>query len=129
LGDQDLIIMKVLSLPLLFAALSALTACSHCELCEIKQKETALVVLTDHEICGTNDALDDEKSALDDNYNCIECIVNTTSGPASSGYHCGDRTFTDSLEAAVRNGALAAGYTYDCAFFRDTLEVICVLKD
>lgn len=129
MGHKDLIDMKSLSLPLLSVALSAISACSHCELCEIKQKETALVVLSDHEICGTKDALDDEKASLDDNYNCIECIVNTTSGPASTGYHCGDRAFTDSLETAVRNGATAAGYTYDCTFFRDTLEVICVLKD
>jgi len=120
--------MRRLSLILFFASLTGLTSCSHCELCEIKQKETSLLILTDYEICGTNDELDETKAALDNDYNCIECIVNTPSGPASAGYHCGERAFTDSLEAAVRNGAISAGYSYDCAFFRDTLEVICILK-
>lgn len=102
-------------------------ACTKCVECDIKLKEGFLHVATIDEFCGTSDDVEEEEQRLADEHSCIVCTVNTTLGPTSSGFLCGDRAFTDSVNDTWRNGAFAGGYSHQCVYYRDTLEVVCTL--
>lgn len=117
----------IIRLMLLSSAI--LGGCTKCVQCEIELKEAFLTVATIDEYCGTNDEIEEEENRLvTETYTCIECRVTTGFGQSTSGFLCGDRTFTDSVEEAWRTGAQQAGLFHNCTFYRDTLEVTCVLK-
>ena len=105
----------------------ALGACKKCVECEIRLKESQDVIGFVDEYCGTNKQVKEEQDRLRADYTCIECSVTTGLGQATSGLHCGDRTFTDSLEAAWDAGVFDLGTTANCIYYRDTVNVACVL--
>jgi hypothetical protein len=112
------------SMPFIFGG------CTKCVTCDIDLKQGFLNVATIDEYCGTSDDIDEEENRLiQEEYACIECIVNTSFGQSSSGFLCGDRNFTDSVNDTWRDGAVQAGLQYDCVYYRDTLEVVCILKN
>ncbi len=102
--------------------------CKKCVECEIKLKESQQVLGYVDEFCGTDKKVKAEEERLLADYTCVECIVNTGLGPATSGIQCGDRLFTDSLEADWRRGAFDLGTTANCTYYRDTVNVTCLLK-
>lgn len=110
-------------------AISSLSACKKCQLCEVREADTLDVLVNNIEICGTDDDLESEQQNIKDNYSCIECVVTTSFGPTSTGFQCGDRNFTDSIETTVRTGAIASGLNFNCTLYRDTLKVTCLLKN
>jgi hypothetical protein len=115
-------------LPLLLAP-ALLAGCTKCVQCEIDLKEAYLNVATIDEYCGTSDDIEEEENRLlTEQYSCIVCEVNTAFGLSTSGFLCGDRNYTDSVEDAWRTGAQQSGLFHNCTFYRDTLEVTCVLK-
>jgi len=107
----------------------AMSGCTKCVQCEIELKEAFIIVTTIDEFCGTTDDIEAEEDRLiSEEYACIKCIVNTAFGQSTSGFLCGDRAYTDSVENDWRTGAMEAGLFHNCTFYRDTLEVTCVLK-
>jgi hypothetical protein len=96
--------------------------------CEVRLKESQTVVGTVDEFCGTKKQVEEKEEALATDYYCINCNVTTGFGTVSSGIVCGERTFIDSVENAYRTGALANGNPYDCTYYRDTVNVTCLLK-
>jgi len=120
-----------LRVPFLLAVAVAMLAsgCTKCVTCEVTLKEAFLKVATITEYCGTESDIEDEERRLEtEEYACIECRVNTNLGQASSGFVCGNRAFTDSVDDAWREGAMAAGLQHNCTYYRDTLDVVCVLR-
>jgi hypothetical protein len=114
---------------LLLLAPALLAGCTKCVQCEIDLKEAYLNVATIDEYCGTSDDIEEEENRLlTEQYSCIVCEVNTAFGLSTSGFLCGDRNYTDSVEDAWRTGAQQSGLFHNCTFYRDTLEVTCVLK-
>jgi hypothetical protein len=114
---------------LLLLAPALFAGCTKCVQCEIELKEAYLNVATIDEYCGTSDDIEEEENRLlIEQYSCIVCEVNTAFGLSTSGFLCGDRNFTDSVEDAWRTGAQQSGLFHNCTFYRDTLEVTCVLK-
>ena len=106
-----------------------ISGCTKCVQCEVELKEGFLNVASIEEYCGTSDDIEAEEERLTgEEYACIECVVNTQLGQSTSGFLCGNRAFTDSVDDAWRAGALEGGYQHNCTYFRDTLEVICILK-
>jgi hypothetical protein len=114
--------LALLSITILF------TSCRKCVECEIRLKESPEVIGYVDEFCGTDKKVEEEEDRLRSDYTCIECTVNTGLGNANSGIHCGDRAFTDSIEADWEAGALQIGTTANCVYYRDTANVTCVLK-
>lgn len=106
----------------------AFSACTKCVECEIKLKESQDIIGAVDEFCGTNKKVEEEEERLKADFTCIECSVNTGLGNANSGVVCGDRAFTDSVEAAWDAGALEIGTSANCIYYRDTADVRCVLK-
>ncbi len=105
-----------------------LCGCKKCVECEIKLKQSQNVIEYIDEFCGTNKKIEEEQARLIADYTCVNCIVNTGLGPASSGVECGDRAFTDSIVADWKQGAFNLGTTANCTYYRDTVNVTCVLK-
>ncbi|MCF8276854.1 MAG: hypothetical protein K9J17_08980 [Flavobacteriales bacterium] len=105
-----------------------LAGCSKCVECEVKLKQSQEVVGYVDEYCGTNKEIKGKEDQLSADHTCIECIVVTGFGPTTSGVNCGDREFTDSLESAWKQGAFDIGTTASCTYYRDTVDVTCVLK-
>jgi hypothetical protein len=106
-----------------------MSGCTKCVQCEIELKEAFVIVKTIDEFCGTtNDIEEEENRLISEEYSCVKCIVNTAFGQSTSGFLCGDRAYTDSVENDWRTGAMQAGLFHNCTFYRDTLEVTCVLK-
>ncbi len=103
------------------------SGCTKCVECEIRLKESQEVVGFIDEFCGTNKKIEEEEERLQDDYTCIECSVETGLGTATSGVQCGDRAFTDSIESGWEQGAFDIGTTADCIYYRDTVNVTCVL--
>jgi hypothetical protein len=116
-------IFLFLVVPLLFAG------CKKCVECEIRLKESQHVIGFVDEFCGDDKKVEEEEERLRADYNCIECSVQTGIGTANSGIQCGDRAFTDSLENDWDNGAAEIGTDANCIYYRDTANVICVLKN
>lgn len=114
---------------MLAIALTTFSSCKKCQTCDVREIGAINALASDIEICGTDDDLESKQRDIKDNYGCIECVVNTSFGPTTTGYLCGDRTFTDSIEAAVRTGAITAGFNYNCNLYRDTLQITCILKN
>jgi hypothetical protein len=112
----------------LFVLVIAFAGCTKCVECEVKLKESQDVIGAVDEFCGTNKKVEEEEERLLAEYTCIECVVNTGLGTATSGVLCGDRAFTDSIEADYEAGALQIGTTAQCTYYRDTANVVCVLK-
>lgn len=115
-------------IPYILGVAFSLTACTKCVECEVKLKESSDVIGRIDEFCGTDKKVEEEEERLRQNYTCIECSVNTGLGNANSGVVCGDRAFTDSVEAAWDAGALEIGTSANCIYYRDTADVRCVLK-
>ncbi|MCF8258968.1 MAG: hypothetical protein K9J06_15545 [Flavobacteriales bacterium] len=116
-------ILPLLLLPIL------MVGCTKCVQCDIELKEAFVNIATIDEYCGTSDDVEEEELRLvNEEFSCIECVVNTAFGQSSSGFLCGDRAYTDSVENDWRTGAMEAGLFHNCTFYRDTLEVTCVLK-
>lgn len=114
---------------LALAVAMAATGCTKCVTCDIKLKEGFLHVATIDEYCGTDNDIENEEQRLaGDEYSCIECRVNTSMGQATSGFVCGNRAFTDSVNDDWRDGAMEVGLQHNCTYYRDTLEVVCILK-
>lgn len=104
------------------------SGCKKCVECEIRLKESQDVIGFVDEFCGTDKKVEEEEDRLKADYTCIECTVNTGLGNANSGVHCGNRAFTDSIEADWESGAADIGTTANCVYYRDTANVTCVLK-
>ena len=104
------------------------SGCRKCVECEIRLKESPEIIGFVDEFCGTNKKVEEEEGRLRSDYTCIECTVNTGLGNATSGVHCGDRAFTDSIEADWEAGAIQIGTSANCVYYRDTANVTCVLK-
>ncbi len=113
---------------LIFVFPTLLFGCQKCVECEIRLKESQEVIGYVDEFCGTDKKVEEEQERLYADYTCIECTVNTGLGPASSGVNCGDRAYTDSIEADWRQGASELGTTANCRYYRDTVNVACLLK-
>jgi len=104
------------------------SGCRQCVQCTIDLKEAHQRVATIDEYCGTKGDVEDEKRRLiEKEYACIKCVVNGAFGQTNSGFHCGDRAFVDSIEGSWRAGAMEAGLSHYCTFWRDTLEATCIL--
>ncbi|MFT6209650.1 MAG: hypothetical protein ACJAYA_000063 [Bacteroidia bacterium] len=116
-------LLLFLFVPLIFAG------CKKCVECEIRLKQSQDVIGFIDEFCGNDKKVEEEEERLRADYNCIECSVQTGIGTANSGIHCGDRAFTDSLENDWDNGAAEIGTGANCIYYRDTTNVICVLKN
>lgn len=114
--------------PFIFVVAVSLSACTKCVECKIELKESNDVLGMIDEFCGTDKKVDEEEERLRQDYTCIECTVNTGLGNANSGIVCGNRAFTDSVEAAWDAGALEIGTSANCIYYRDTAKVTCVLK-
>lgn len=116
-------------LPIIALAVAILFAgCRKCVECEVRLKESPDVIGYVDEFCGTDKKVVEEEERLRSDYTCIECTVNTGFGNTSSGVHCGDRAFTDSIEEGWESGAADIGTVADCVYYRDTANVTCVLK-
>lgn len=103
-------------------------SCKKCVQCDIDLKEGNFQVAQIAEYCDTREGIKNEEDRLiSQEYTCVECVVNASFGPTSSGFHCGDRAFVDSLENDWRTGAMQSGLQHNCTFYRDTLEVRCTL--
>jgi hypothetical protein len=107
---------------------TALSSCTKCVECTVSLKESPEVIGYVDEFCGTDKKVEEEENRLLADYTCISCSVNTGAGVAQSGVLCGDRAFTDSVEADWDEGALAIGTNAQCIYYRDTAKVACVLK-
>ncbi|MCF8460147.1 MAG: hypothetical protein K9G46_05440 [Flavobacteriales bacterium] len=119
--------MRKPALILLFVP-TLLFGCKKCVECEIKLKESQDEIGHVDEFCGTNKKVEEEEERLHADYTCLECVVNTGLGEATSGVQCGNRAFTDSVEADWKQGAFDLGTTANCTYYRDTVNVTCVLK-
>lgn len=113
----------LLSIPFL------LSACTKCVECEVKLKQSQEVIGYVDEFCGTDKKVEEEEERLKDEHTCIECIVQTGFGETRSGVVCGDLHFTDSVEAGWEEAALGLGTSANCTYYRDTVNVTCVLKN
>lgn len=120
--------MKRFLLPFLVIPI-VLSSCTKCVECEIRLKQSQEVVGFVDEVCGTNKKIEAEEERLNADYTCIECSVNTGLGTAQSGVHCGNRAFTDSIEAGWESGAAEIGTSASCTYYRDTVNVACVLRN
>lgn len=114
--------LSILVIPFLIAG------CTKCVECEIKLKESQTVLGNVDEFCGTSKKVSAEEDRLRADYTCIECVVVTQSGPVNSGVQCGDRAFTDSIQAGWDQAAFDIGTDADCTYHRDTVNVTCVLN-
>lgn len=107
---------------------AAFSSCTKCVECTVSLKESSEIVGYVDEFCGTDKKVEEEEDRLLSDYTCISCSVNTGAGTASSGVLCGDRAYTDSVEADWDEGALAIGANALCIYYRDTAKVTCVLN-
>ena len=114
-------------LSLLIAPL-LLAGCTKCVECEIKLKESQTVIGSVEEFCGTTKKVEGEEERLREEFTCIECNVFTGSGVVNSGVQCGDRSYTDSIQSGWQQAAFDIGTEANCIYYRDTANVICVLK-
>ena len=119
--------MKYLALFFLTNAL-ILTGCTKCVECEIRLKESQTVIGFVDEFCGTNKKVAAEEERLREDYTCVECIVETGLGTVTSEVQCGDRTYTDSIQAGWEQAAFDIGEEAECIYYRDTANVTCVLN-
>ncbi len=124
-GQYELSMVRLLS----FLVLSFLiSGCTKCVECEVKLKESQDIIGYVDEFCGTDKKVEAEEERLRSDYTCVECNVTTGFGPTSSGVLCGNREYTDSIQAEWDAGAFILGTTANCIYYRDTANVICVLK-
>lgn len=105
-----------------------IAGCTKCVECEIKLKESQTVLENIDEFCGTDKKVSAEEDRLRADYTCIECMVQTQSGPVNSGVVCGDRAYTDSVQVVWDQAAFDIGTSAECTYYRDTVNVICVLN-
>jgi len=112
----------------LISAIVFLASCKKCVECEVRLKESQTVVGTVDEFCGTKKQIEEKEDALSSDYYCVSCAVQTGFGTVTSGVLCGERAYIDSIENAYRTGALASGNSYNCTYYRDTVNVTCLLK-
>lgn len=94
----------------------------------MRLKESQTVIGTVDEYCGTKKQVEEKDDALASDFYCISCSVLTGFGTVTSGVLCGERSYIDSVENAYRTGAQAGGNQYDCVYYRDTVNVTCLLK-
>jgi hypothetical protein len=120
--------MKFGNLIVLFVLPILMAGCTKCVECEIKLKQSQEVIGYVDEFCGTDKKVEVEEERLHNDYYCIKCSVNTGMGTATSGVECGERAFIDSIQASWNAGAANIGTTADCRYYRDTVNVLCVLK-
>ena len=116
-------LLLLLIVPLVFAG------CKKCVECEIRLKQSQNVIGFVDEFCGNDKKFEEEEQRLRADYNCIECSALTGFGTATSGVHCGNRAFTDSIDSDWKNGALQSGTSANCIYYHDTTNVRCVLKN
>ncbi len=105
-----------------------ISGCTKCVECEVKLKDSQDILEYVDEFCGTDKKVEIEEARLRNDYTCVECEVATGFGPLSSGVLCGNREYTDSVQADWDAGAFDLGTTAYCVYYRDTANVICVLK-
>ena len=96
-----------------------------CVDCDIEREDNLDLIAVVTGFCGTEDDLDLHEDQLAVEYQCLNCVVQTTQGPIETGMMCGDQAFRDSLEAAIVTPALQQGLVADCALFGDTIIVTC----
>lgn len=106
----------------------AFSSCKKCVQCEAKLKQSQQVLTTVDEFCGTKKDIEAEEARLNDENICIKCMVTTGFGPTDSGIVCGDQAFTDSVETTWNEAAASIGTSANCVYYRDTVNVTCVLK-
>ncbi|MFT4544933.1 MAG: hypothetical protein ACI9UR_000293 [Bacteroidia bacterium] len=105
-----------------------LAGCTKCVECEVKLKQSQDIIATVEEFCGSTKKVEGEEERLRADYTCIECNVLTNSGVVNSDIECGDRSFTDSIQAGWEQAAFDIGREANCIYYRDTANVTCVLK-
>ena len=115
-------------LSLIFAAVT-FSGCTKCVECEIKLKQSQDVIGCVDEFCGTDKKVEEEEDRLLSDFYCIECSVQTGMGSANSGVLCGERPYIDSVQASWSTGANNIGTSANCIYYRDTVNVACVLKN
>ena len=120
--------MRNVFLATVFVVPFILAGCTKCVECEIKLKESQTIIGNVEEFCGTTKKVEGEEERLRADYTCIECNVLTNSGVVNSGINCGDRSYTDSIQAGWEQAAFDIGSNADCIYYRDTANVTCVLK-
>lgn len=106
----------------------AFSSCKKCVQCEAKLKQSQQVLTHIDEFCGNKKDIEAEEARLNEENTCIKCVVNTGFGPTDSGIICGDRAFTDSVETSWDEAAASIGTSASCIYYRDTVNVACVLK-
>lgn len=116
------------SIPVILVVAAVFAGCTKCVECEVRLKESQNVIGSVDEFCGTDKKVEEEENRLRADYTCIECSVNTGIGTAHSGVLCGNREYTDSIEASWDAGAADIGTSANCVYYRDTANVTCVLK-
>lgn len=124
-GQHELMKKGLLSV---FIAAAAFSSCKKCVECEVKLKQSQQVLTNVDEYCGTNKDIEAEEERLNAENICIKCAVNTSFGPTDSGIVCGDLAFTDSVETSWRQAAASIGTSASCIYYRDTVNVACILK-
>jgi len=108
--------------------LFAFSSCKKCVQCEIRLKESQEVIGFIDEFCGNDKKVEEEQERLRAEYSCVDCTIETTFGPVSTGIHCGNRAFTDSIKSDANASATNLGTSTSCVLYRDTANVTCVLK-
>lgn len=102
------------------------SACKkRCVDCDIEREDNLDLIAVVGGFCGTEDDLDLNEQQLAIEYQCINCVVQTSFGPIETGMLCGDQAYRDSVEEAFVEPALEQGLIADCALFGDTLTVTC----
>ena len=107
----------------------AFASCRKCVECEVKLKQSQDVIGYVDEFCGTDKKVKQEEDRLRSDFYCIECSVQTGMGTANSGVLCGERPYIDSIQATWNAGANDIGASANCTYYRDTVNVTCVLKN
>lgn len=103
-----------------------ITACkTRCVDCDIEREDNLDLITVVTGFCGSEDDLDLHEDQLAIEYQCINCVVQTTLGPVETGMLCGDLAFRDSVRNATETQALMQGLVADCALFGDTLIITC----
>lgn len=113
---------------LIIISAATFSSCKKCVECEVKLKQSQQVLTNVDEYCGTKKDIEAEQERLNAENICIKCSVNTGFGPTDSGVLCGNLAFTDSVETSWKQAASSIGTYANCTYYRDTVNVTCILK-